>query len=83
MPECERLLCFMFYAAALNTIRRFLQERIKLAGEALSKTKQEASLASLSWNSSRAPTEWSAIFAFGVFRWLKRVSSTFQDFGSL
>ena len=33
--------------------------------EALSKQNTEASLASLSY-SSRAPTEWSAIFAFGV-----------------
>ena len=37
------------------------------SGEALSKQNTEASLASLSWNLSRAPTEWSAIFAFGVF----------------
>ena len=37
------------------------------SGEALSKENTEASLASLSCNSSRAPTEWSAIFAFGVF----------------
>ena len=36
------------------------------SGEALSKQNTEASLASLSCNSSRAPTEWSAIFAFGV-----------------
>ena len=36
------------------------------SGEALSKQNTEASLASLSWNSSRAMTEWSAIFAFGV-----------------
>ena len=35
--------------------------------EALSKQNTEASLASLSY-SSRAPTEWSAIFAFGVCR---------------
>ena len=34
--------------------------------EALSKQNTEASLASLSY-SSRAPTEWSAIFAFGVW----------------
>ena len=39
------------------------------SGEALSKQNTEASLASLSWNSFRAPTEWSAIFTFGVFRW--------------
>ena len=38
------------------------------SGEALSEQNTEASLASLSCNSSRAPTEWSAIFAFGVFR---------------
>ena len=31
------------------------------------KQNTEASGASLSWNSSRAPTEWSAIFAFGVY----------------
>ena len=37
--------------------------------EALSKENTEASLASLSY-SSRAPTEWSAIFAFGV--WFSR-----------
>ena len=37
------------------------------SGEASSKQKTEASLASLSCNSSRAPTEWSAIFAFGAF----------------
>ena len=37
------------------------------SGEALSKQNTEASLASLSWNSSRAMTEWSAIFAFGVW----------------
>ena len=36
------------------------------SGEALSKQNTEASLASLSCNSSRAPTEWSAVFAFGV-----------------
>ena len=36
------------------------------SGEALSKQNTEASLASLSCNSSRAMTEWSAIFAFGV-----------------
>ena len=36
------------------------------SGEALSKQNTEASLASLSYNSSRAATEWSAIFAFGV-----------------
>ena len=36
------------------------------SGEACSKQNTEASLASLSCNSSRAPTEWSAIFAFGV-----------------
>ena len=35
------------------------------SGEA--KQNIEASLASLSWNSSRAMTEWSAIFAFGVW----------------
>ena len=34
----------------------------------LSKQTIKASLASLSFDSSRAPTEWSAIFAFGVFR---------------
>ena len=33
----------------------------------LSKQNTEASLASLSCNSFRAPTEWSAIFAFGVW----------------
>ena len=37
------------------------------SGEALSKQNTEASLASLSWNPSRVPTEWSAIFAFGVY----------------
>ena len=36
------------------------------SGEALSKQNTKASLASLSCNSSQAPTEWSAIFAFGV-----------------
>ena len=36
------------------------------SGEALQKQNTEASLASLSYNSSRAATEWSAIFAFGV-----------------
>ena len=40
------------------------------SGEALSKQNTEASLAfalaSLSMNSYQAPTEWSAIFAFGV-----------------
>ena len=39
----------------------------------LSKQNTESSLASLSWNSSQAPTEWSAIFAFGVFCTLKKV----------
>ena len=39
----------------------------------LSKQNTEASLASLSWNSSQAPTEWSAIFAFGVLCTLKKV----------
>ena len=34
----------------------------------MSKQNTEASLASLSCNSSRAPTEWSAILAFGVLR---------------
>ena len=43
------------------------------SGEALSKQNTEASLASLSWNSSQAPTEWSAIFAFGVLCTLKKV----------
>ena len=37
--------------------------------EALSKQNTEASLASLSCNSSRAMTDWSAIFAFGVLVW--------------
>ena len=37
------------------------------SGEALSKQNTEASLASLSCNWSRAMTEWSAIFAFGVY----------------
>ena len=37
------------------------------SGEALSKQNTEASLASLSCNSSRAMTEWSAIFAFGLY----------------
>ena len=37
------------------------------SGEALSKQNTGASLASLSCNSFRAPTEWSAIFAFGVW----------------
>ena len=37
------------------------------SGEALQKQNTEASLASLSYNSSRAATEWSAIFAFGVY----------------
>ena len=37
------------------------------SGEALSKQNTEASLASFSWNSSRGMTEWSAIFAFGVY----------------
>ena len=37
------------------------------SGEALSKQNTEASLASFSCNSSRAMTEWSAIFAFGVW----------------
>ena len=36
------------------------------SGEALSKQNTEASLASLSCNLSQVPTEWSAIFAFGV-----------------
>ena len=36
------------------------------SGEALSKQNTEASLASLSCNSSRAFSEWSAIFAFSV-----------------
>ena len=36
------------------------------SGEALSKQNIKAYLASLSLDSSRAPTEWSAIFAFGV-----------------
>ena len=36
------------------------------SGKALSKRNSYASLASLSCNSSRAPTEWSAIFAYGV-----------------
>ena len=39
----------------------------------LSKQNTEASLASLSWNSSQAPTEWSAIFAFGALCTLKKV----------
>ena len=34
--------------------------------ETLSKQNIKAQLASLSWDSSRAPTEWSAIFALGV-----------------
>ena len=38
------------------------------SGETLSKQNTEASLASLSCNSSRVPTEWSTIFAFGVQR---------------
>ena len=37
------------------------------SGEALSKQNTKASLASLSCNSSPAPTEWSVIFAFGVW----------------
>ena len=37
------------------------------SGEALPKQNTEASLVSLSCNSSRAPTEWSAIFAFGLY----------------
>ena len=36
------------------------------SGEALTEQNTEASLASLSYNSSRAATEWTAIFAFGV-----------------
>ena len=39
----------------------------EFSGEALSKQNTEASLASLSCNSSRALTEYSAIFAFSVF----------------
>ena len=38
------------------------------SGEALSKQNTEASLASLSCNSSHAMTEWSAIFAFGLYK---------------
>ena len=46
------------------------------SAKALSKQNTEASLASLSCNSSRAPTEGSAIFAFGVYIcYLKFVSS--------
>ena len=45
-----------------------LSTKQDFSGEALSKQNTEASLASLSWNSSRAMTEWSAIFAFGVYR---------------
>ena len=37
------------------------------SGETLSKQNTDASLASLSWNPSRVQTEWSAIFAFGVY----------------
>ena len=37
------------------------------SGEALSIQNTEAQIASLSCNSSRAPTEWSAIFAFGEY----------------
>ena len=44
------------------------------SGEALSKQNTEASLASLSCNSSRAMTEWSAIFAFGVYFYLYRIA---------
>ena len=43
------------------------------SGEALSKQNTEVWLASLSWNSSQAPTEWSAIFAYGVLCTLKKV----------
>ena len=38
----------------------------EFSGEAFSKLNIKASLASLPFDSSRAPTEWSAIFAFGV-----------------
>ena len=41
------------------------------SGEALSKQNTEASLASLSCNSSWAPTEWSAIFAFDVYMYIR------------
>ena len=39
----------------------------RLSEEALSKQNIKASLASLSCYSSQAPTEWSTIFAFGVW----------------
>ena len=39
----------------------------EFSGEAFSKQNIKASLASLPFNSSRAPTEWSAIFAFSVW----------------
>ena len=55
------------------------------SGEALSKQNTEASLASLSCNSSRVPTKWSAIFAFGY--WYKlclyHIHSCFTDFPCL
>ena len=41
-------------------------ELFKNIVKVLSKQNTEASLASLSCNSSRGPTEWSTIFAFGV-----------------
>ena len=44
-----------------------------IPGKALWKQNIKASLASLSFDSSRAPTEWSAIFAFGVFKFEKWV----------
>ena len=43
------------------------------SGEALSNQNTKASPASLSCNSSQAPSEWSAIFAFGVCCWKLRV----------
>ena len=50
----------------------------RLSEEALSKQNIKASLASLSCYSSQAPTEWSTIFAFGVWHpratWLKSFS---------
>ena len=53
------------------------------SGEALSKQNNEASLASPSCNSSRAPTEWSAIFAFGVWSHYEVKPDFLSFFGQL
>ena len=64
--EASEALVFCFDNAAPEIKQTRPSTKQDFSGEALSKQNTEASLASFSYNSSWAPTEWSAIFAFGV-----------------